>query len=120
MRGSETTRGAGRRPFIAALRSLRPSVWEHELAKKRFAGNSRVPFMAIVGVEGPPKNQLQARWGRLPGFGRQRSSPGRVPGVHASLFERENASTCLEKDLKIFWFFCLFCECAPMLPTTGA
>jgi hypothetical protein len=60
LRGSETARGAGRRPLIAALGSLRPLVREHELAEKRFAGSSRVPFMAIVGVEGPPKNQLQA------------------------------------------------------------
>lgn len=61
LRGSETTRGAGRGPLIVALGSLRPSVGEHELAEKGFSGSSRAPFMAIVGVEGLPKNQLQAR-----------------------------------------------------------
>jgi hypothetical protein len=76
--------------------------------------------MAIVGVEGPEEPITgMLRW-HLPGLGRQRFSPGRVPGVHANLFERENAFAWLEKDLKIFWFFCLFCEWDPLRPTYGA
>ena len=57
-RGSEATREAGRRPLIAASVSLRPSVWERELAEKRSAGSSRVPKGTIVGVESLRKDPL--------------------------------------------------------------
>src|SRR5687767_12496737 len=59
LRGSETTRGAGRGPLIVALGSLRPSVGEHEPAGKRFAGSSRATFMAIEGVEGPKRTNYR-------------------------------------------------------------
>lgn len=77
--------------------------------------------MAIVGAEGPPKNQLQARWGGASPRARAPAVPSRENFcAYASLLERENAFAWLEKDLKIFGFFRLFCECAPLRPTSGA
>lgn len=46
--------------------------------------------MAIVGAEGPPKNQLQARWGGIsPGSGASGSLPGEFLRVRQPFRERK-------------------------------
>lgn len=76
--------------------------------------------MAIVGVEGLQKSQLRACWVvTSPGSGASGPLLGEFL-AYTPVFSRENAFAWLEKDLKIFGFFCLFCECAPMRPTSGA
>jgi hypothetical protein len=60
--GAEGLRGderGGKKTLIAASVSLRPSVWERELAEKRSAGSSRVPKGTIAGSRASEKTRCR-------------------------------------------------------------